>query len=125
MYHIMTIVPLLQIILPLVPWTHNKHEDDIVVTTISNMEKTNPLQPTPFIVMLLKTFMFAQGIGQALVDPIKGGPRENIFKWMRVMFSAHLWCVVKCMLQEEGYFLFVGSMIVSISRMEATSGSGI
>jgi hypothetical protein len=37
----------------------------------------------PFAMMLLKTFMFAQGTGKTLVDPIKGGSRENIFKWMK------------------------------------------
>lgn len=44
----------------------------------------------PFTMMLLKTFMFAQGTGQALVDPIKGGSKENIFEWMRIGFNAHL-----------------------------------
>jgi hypothetical protein len=53
-----------------------------MVVAIRNIEKTNPLRPTPFTIMLLKTFLFAQGTGQALVDPIKGKMRENILEWM-------------------------------------------
>jgi hypothetical protein len=60
----MTTIPLLQTILPPILWTHNKQEIDTMVATICNMEKTNPLQPTPHTMMLLKTFLFAQEIGQ-------------------------------------------------------------
>jgi hypothetical protein len=60
-------------------------------------------------------FFFAQGKGQALVDPIKGGMKENTLKWMQVRFSVGLWCVVKWMLQEEGYFLFIGVLIDFVS----------
>ncbi len=118
MYHIMRTVPLLQTIMPSFWWTHHKHQVDTMVVAICNMEKTNPLKATPFIVMLLKTFLFAQEIGQALVDTIKKGMRENIFEWMRVVLNVHPWCVVKHMLQEEGYFLFACSMIFSISCQE-------
>ncbi len=125
-YHIMTIVPLLQTILPPVPLTHNKHEVHIMVVAIRNMENTNPLWPTPFIVILLKTFMFAQGIGQILVDLIKVGSKGNIFEWMQVGFNVHLWCVVKRMLHEEGFFLFkVVWMFLFHAKMEKTCGSGI
>jgi hypothetical protein len=41
-----------------------------------------PTQPTPFIILLLKMFLFTQGKGQALDDPIKGGMNENILDWM-------------------------------------------
>ncbi len=81
MYHIMTIVPLLQTIY------HQSHGHTINLRLILwqqqfAMEKTNSLQPTPFTMMLLKTFMFAHGIGQASADPIKVGSKENIFEWM-------------------------------------------
>jgi hypothetical protein len=59
MYHNMTIMPLFQKIMLLVLWTHNKHEANAMVATICNIEKTNPLQPMPFTMMLLKTFLFA------------------------------------------------------------------
>jgi hypothetical protein len=78
-----------QTIIPPVLLTHDKQVVDTTVVTICNMEKTNPLWPTPFIVMLLKTFMFAQRSRQALVDPIKVGSRGNIFEWMQVGFNVH------------------------------------
>jgi hypothetical protein len=73
MYYIMTSVPLLQSVMPPIPWTHNNEKVDIVVVAICNMEKIIPARPTPFNVLLLKMFLFAQGKGQALVDPIKRG----------------------------------------------------
>jgi hypothetical protein len=42
MYYIMTIVPLLQNVMPPIPWTYNNEEVNIVVATIRNMEKTFP-----------------------------------------------------------------------------------
>jgi hypothetical protein len=63
MYHIMTSVPLLQSVMPPIPWTHSNEEANIVVATICNMEKTIPAQPTRFNVLLLKMFLFAQGKG--------------------------------------------------------------
>ncbi len=60
----------------------SNEEVDTVVVAIHNMEKTIPAQPTPFNVLLLKMFLFAQGKGQALVDPIKGGTKKNIQEWM-------------------------------------------
>ncbi len=115
MYYIMTTVPLLQSVMPPIMWTHINEKVDIMVATICNMEKIILAQPTPFRVLLLKMFLFAQGKGQALVDPIKGRMKENTLKWMQVRLSVSLWCVVKWMLQEEGYFLFIGVMIVPIS----------
>ncbi len=82
MYNIMTSVPLLQSIMPLTLWTHINEEVDIVVVVIRNMEKTILAQPTPFNVLLLKMFLFAQGKGQAFVDPIKGWTKENVLEWM-------------------------------------------
>jgi hypothetical protein len=43
---------------------------------------------------------------------------DNILKWIQVRFNAHLWCVVKHMLQEEGFFLFASGMTHSISGQE-------
>jgi hypothetical protein len=114
-YYIMTSVPLLQSVMPPIPWTHNNEKADIVVATIHNMKKIIPAQPIPFNVLLLKMFLFAQGKGQALVKPIKGRTKENILKWMQVGLNANLWCVVKWMLQEEGYFLFASAMTIPIS----------
>jgi hypothetical protein len=59
--------------MPPILWTHNNEKVDIVVVAICNMEKIIPAWPTPFSVLLLKMFLFAQGKGQALVDLIKGG----------------------------------------------------
>ncbi len=42
MYYIMTSVPLLQNVMPSIPWSHNNEEANIVVATIRNMEKTFP-----------------------------------------------------------------------------------
>ncbi len=115
MYYIMTIVPLLQNVMPPIPWTYNNEEVNIVVATIRNMEKTFPGWPTPFSVLLLKMFLFSQGKGQALIDPIKGGTKENILEWMQVGLNVSLWCVIKRRLQEEGYFMFTSAMIVHVS----------
>jgi hypothetical protein len=90
--------------MPPISWTHNNEEADVVVATIRNMEKTFPAWPTPFNVLLLKIFLFEQGKGEALTDLIKGGTKENILEWMQVGLNASLCCVVKHMLQEEGFF---------------------
>ncbi len=66
-----------------------------LVATIHNMEKIIPTWPTPCSVLLLKMFFFSQGKGKAFVNPIKGGMKENILEWMRIRFSACVWCVVK------------------------------
>jgi hypothetical protein len=58
-YYIMTSVPLLQSVMPLIPWTHNNEKANTVVATIHNMEKTIPTRPTPFSVLLLKKILFA------------------------------------------------------------------
>jgi len=114
MYYIMTSVPLLQSGMPPIPWTHTNEEANIVVVAIRNMEKTIPAKPRPFSVLLLKMFLFVQGKGQAFANPIKG-TKENILKWMQVGLSVVLSCVIKQMLQEEGYLLFAGAMIVFVS----------
>jgi hypothetical protein len=101
--------------MPPIMWTHSNEEVDIVVASICNMEKIIPAWPTPFNILLLKIFLFAQGKGQTLVDLIKWRMKENTLKWMQVRLNASLWCVVKWMLQEEGYFLFIGVMILPIS----------
>jgi hypothetical protein len=60
-------------------------------------------------------FLFTQGKGQALANPITRGTKENILEWMQVRLNANLWCVIKQMLQKEGYFLFAGAMTIPIS----------
>jgi hypothetical protein len=80
MYYIMTIVPLLQNVMSRISWTHNNEDVNILMATIRNMEKTFPTSPTPFSVLLLKMFLFSQGKGQALIDPIKGRTKENILE---------------------------------------------
>jgi hypothetical protein len=60
-------------------------------------------------------FLFTQGKGQALADLIKRGTKENILEWMQVKLNANLWCVVKQMLQKEGYFLFASAMTILVS----------
>jgi len=86
-----------------------------MVATICNMEETFLAQPTPFNVLLLRMFLFARSKGQGLANPIKRGRKENILEWMQVGLNVGLWCVVKWMLQEEGYFSFIGVMIVLVS----------
>ncbi len=115
MYCITTSVPLLQNAMPLISWIHNNEKANIVVATICNMEKMIPTRPTPFSVLLLKMFLFAQGKGKTFANPIKGGMKENKLEWMQVGLNASLWCVIKQMLQEEGYFLFASAMTIHVS----------
>jgi hypothetical protein len=64
---------------------------------------------------IAKDVLFTQGKGKAFANPIKRGMKENILEWMQVGFNAGAWCVVKRMLQEEGYFLFAGAMTIPVS----------
>jgi hypothetical protein len=64
MFQILTIVPLLQGLLPQFPWTHSKEEALKVASTICNMQMPSLLQPTPWTAhILLKCPCLLEGLG--------------------------------------------------------------
>jgi len=44
------------------------------------MQVANPLQPTPYTILLFKMFLFAQGDKQPMCHPTKGGTWENFLR---------------------------------------------
>jgi hypothetical protein len=111
MHHILT-TPLPFNVLPPFPWTHNKNEAPTIIVTIFNMEKSNLLWPTPYTMLLVKMFLFTWCIKQAKCHPINGRTRENTMEWLNLCLNDGPWCLIKRMLQEEGFFLFASCMNV-------------
>jgi hypothetical protein len=108
MFQIFTPIPLLQGVLPQSPWMHSKEEALKVALAICNMQMLSLLRPTPWIVLIIKMFMFAKGFREPLSHPIKGGIRHNILEWIGLGFTSRAWSPIKQMLQEEGFLLCVG-----------------
>jgi hypothetical protein len=89
MYHIFIVISILQKELSPFPLTHNKEETKSIASTTCNMQKTKPLQPTLWIVLILKMFMFAWGLAQFVCHLTKGRNKKNILEWMGLGFNFH------------------------------------
>jgi hypothetical protein len=83
------------------------------------MQKAIVLRPTPWVAIILKMFMFSQGLGVPTCHPIKGGTQQNVLEWMGLGFNFGLWWPIKRMLQEEGFLL----LRVQRTYLHARNGS--
>jgi hypothetical protein len=105
--------------------THNKEETKSRASTTCNMQKTKPLQPTLWIVLILKMFMFAWGLGQFVCHLTKGRNKENILEWMGLGFNFHHGFQSKRCYMRSGFYCLQVVWLFFVPRLEATSGINI
>lgn len=124
MYHIFTFVPFLHYVLP--PFLYcNKEEASTIIVMICNMQVANPLQPTPYTILLFKMFLFAQGDKQPMCHPTKGGTWENFLRWIELSFNYEPWCPIKKCYRRKGCFICMLHKCFFMPKMEVIGGTKI